>query len=422
MVSRLLWDKGVSEFVEAARIARAQSPDLRFALIGAPDEGNPAAVPLSYLETWRDDGLIDWQGHRDDVPAVWRESHIAVLPSYREGLPKALLEAASSGRPIVAADVPGSREIARDGESALLVPPRDPAALAAAILRLAGDPALRAPPRHRRTGARGAPLLGGSHRGRNAGALAPAAGLGQDRAVSGLRLKQPLDRRRQLGEIVDHRVGPQIVRRDRAVPISRHDRGDARTLRGLHIGGAVADHDRAFRRGAEGRQRLANVAGIGLDPVNGVAGKHRPDVTVDVEVCEQTPRRAIPPVGADRERDTRLAQALDGGNHGGKRLNPLGLDLEVVGDEPLDQGPERRIVGPFRPLRVERREEEALGAFAGPLAEVPERDRGVPDIRQDPVERRDEIGRGVEEGPVEIEEDSVHMLAHRADGAGRGAC
>ena len=78
-------------------------------------------------------------------PAVWKESHIAVLPSYyAEGLPKALLEAASCGRPIVAADVPGSREIARDGESGLLVPPRDPAALAAAILRLADDPALRA--------------------------------------------------------------------------------------------------------------------------------------------------------------------------------------------------------------------------------------------------------------------------------------
>ena len=145
MVSRLLWDKGVSEFVEAARVARANNPEMRFTLIGTPDEGNPAAVPLAQLEGWRDEGLIDWQGHRDDIPAVWRESHIAVLPSYyAEGLPKALLEAAACGRPIVAADVPGSREIARDGESALLVPPRNPAALAAAILRLADDPALRA--------------------------------------------------------------------------------------------------------------------------------------------------------------------------------------------------------------------------------------------------------------------------------------
>ena len=154
MVSRLLWDKGVREFVEAARLARARNPDVRFTLIGAPDEGNPAAVPLAQLEGWRAEGLIEWQGHRDDIPAVWRESHIAVLPSYREGLPKALLEAASCGRPVVAADAPGSREIARDGVSGLLVPPRDPAALAAAILRLAGDPALRA-----RLGASGRTLV-----------------------------------------------------------------------------------------------------------------------------------------------------------------------------------------------------------------------------------------------------------------------
>ena len=144
MVSRLLWDKGVGEFVEAARLARARNPALRFTLIGAPDEGNPAAVPVAQLEAWQAEGIIEWQGRRADIPAVWRDSHIAVLPSYREGLPMALLEAASCGRPIVAADVPGSREIARDGESALLVPPRDSAALAAAILQLADDPALRA--------------------------------------------------------------------------------------------------------------------------------------------------------------------------------------------------------------------------------------------------------------------------------------
>ena len=145
LVSRMLWDKGVGEFVEAARAARARRPELRFTLIGAPDEGNPAAVPLARLEAWHADGVVEWQGRRDDIRAVWRDSHIAVLPSYyAEGLPKALIEAASCARPIVAADVPGSREIAREGESALLVPPRDPAALAASILRLADDPALRA--------------------------------------------------------------------------------------------------------------------------------------------------------------------------------------------------------------------------------------------------------------------------------------
>ena len=144
LVGRMLWDKGIGEFVEAARAARAHRPELRFTLVGAPDEGNPAAVPPARLEAWQADGVVEWQGRRDDIPAVWREAHIAVLPSYREGLPKALIEAASCARPIVAADVPGSREIAREGESALLVPPRDPAALAASILRLADDPALRA--------------------------------------------------------------------------------------------------------------------------------------------------------------------------------------------------------------------------------------------------------------------------------------
>ena len=176
MVSRLLWDKGVGEFVEAARVVRAQHPALRFTLVGAPDEGNPAAVPEARLQAWQAEGVIDWQGRRDDIPAVWRESHIAILPSYyREGLPKTLLEAASCGRPIVAADVPGSREIAREGESALLVPPRDPAALAEAILRLAEDPALRA-----RLGAGGRRLVErelfrGAHRGRNVGAVASPA-------------------------------------------------------------------------------------------------------------------------------------------------------------------------------------------------------------------------------------------------------
>ena len=189
----------------------------------------------------------------------------------------------------------------------------------------------------------------------------------------------------------------------------------------VHVRRAVADHDRARRLGAEGGQRLANVAGIGLHPFHRVAGEHGLDVAVDREVGEQAAGGFLSPVGADGERDAGLAQALDGGDDRGEGPDPLGLDLEVVGDELLDQAPERRVVGPLRPLRLQRREQEALGARAGALAEVLEGDRRVAELRQSPVERRDEIGRGVEERPVEVEEDRVHMLTHRADGAGRPA-
>ena len=159
------------------------------------------------------------------------------------------------------------------------------------------------------------------------------------------------------------------MRGDRAVPISRHDHGNAGTLCGFNIGGAVADHDRTSRLGAEGGQRLANMAGMGLHPVNRVAREHRLDVTVYAEMGEQAARRAIPPVGADGERDTGVAQALDRGDDRRERLDLLGLDFEVVGDEPLDQGPEGCVVGPLCPLRVERREKQALGTLAGTLAE-----------------------------------------------------
>ena len=116
-----------------------------------------------------------------------------------------------------------------------------------------------------------------------------------------------------------------------------------------------------------------------------------------------------------------IAQALERGVHPGEELHPLGLDLEVDGDETLDQGPERRIVGPLCALRIEGREEEALGARARALAKALEGDRRVAELRQQPVERRDEIGRSVEERPVEVDEHRVHMLTHRADGAGTRA-
>lgn len=154
LVSRMLWDKGVGETVAAARMLRDRGVPLRVVLVGDPDPENPASVPLEQLRRWQAEGAVEWRGHVDDVAAVLREAHIAVLPSYREGLPKSLLEAAAAGRPIVASDVPGCREIARHGENGLLVPVRDARALAAALERLAGDGELR-----RRLGRRGREMV-----------------------------------------------------------------------------------------------------------------------------------------------------------------------------------------------------------------------------------------------------------------------
>lgn len=150
LAARMLWDKGVGEFVEAARLLNKDGVQARFVLVGASDDGNPTAIPSARLRAWQADGVVEWWDHRTDMPGVLAQAHIVCLPSYREGLPKSLVEAAACARPIVATDVPGCREIARDGENALLVPARDPAALAEALARLIADPGLR-----RRMGARG---------------------------------------------------------------------------------------------------------------------------------------------------------------------------------------------------------------------------------------------------------------------------
>ncbi len=144
MVARMLWSKGVGEMVEAARLLRARGSVVRMVLVGDPDDENPESVPVETLRAWSREGFIEWLGVRDDMPAVLRATHIAVLPTYREGLPMTLLEAAASGRAIVATDVPGCREIVRHGENGLLVPSKDARALADAIEALANDPARRA--------------------------------------------------------------------------------------------------------------------------------------------------------------------------------------------------------------------------------------------------------------------------------------
>jgi glycosyltransferase involved in cell wall biosynthesis len=142
LCARMLRDKGVGEFAAAAARLRAEHPDWRFRLAGDVDPGNPATLDRATLAQWQRDGL-EWLGHRDDVPALLAASHVAVLPSYREGLPKSLLEAAACGRPAVATDVPGCRDVVQGGRTGLLVPPQDVSALAAAMRRLGEDAALR---------------------------------------------------------------------------------------------------------------------------------------------------------------------------------------------------------------------------------------------------------------------------------------
>ena len=140
LASRMIWDKGIGDLVEAARILRRDGVNVRVVLAGKPDPDNPASIPEPQLRAWHDEGMVAWRGFVSDMPALWAESHIAVLPSfYGEGVPKCLIEAAACGRPIVAADGPGLREIVRDGENGALVPAHDPAALACAIARLAAD-------------------------------------------------------------------------------------------------------------------------------------------------------------------------------------------------------------------------------------------------------------------------------------------
>ncbi len=143
MVSRMLWDKGVGELVEAARLLQRRGVPLRVVLVGSPDPENPASIPERQLRDWDASGDVAWWGERSDVANIWANCHIAVLPSYREGLPKSLLEAAACGRPLVATDVSGCREVVRDGTTGLLVPPRDARALADALERLARDRDLR---------------------------------------------------------------------------------------------------------------------------------------------------------------------------------------------------------------------------------------------------------------------------------------
>lgn len=143
LVARMLRDKGVAEFVAAAHRLHEAGVVARFVLVGDPDAENPASIEEARLREWHGQAGVEWWGRREDMPAVFAEADVVCLPSYREGLPKVLLEAAACGRALVATDVPGCREIVIDGKNGLRVPPRDAVALAAAIHRLLADEALR---------------------------------------------------------------------------------------------------------------------------------------------------------------------------------------------------------------------------------------------------------------------------------------
>ncbi|GGD16707.1 glycosyltransferase family 4 protein [Aureimonas glaciei] len=143
VVARMLWSKGVDVAVEATQLARQQGADITLSLFGAPDPSNPKAIPADRLTAWSALDGITWHGRAEDISAVWRDHHVACLPSRGgEGLPLTLLESAACGRALVTTDVPGCRSFVRDGIDGLIVPPGDPGALAAAFRRLAAEPSL----------------------------------------------------------------------------------------------------------------------------------------------------------------------------------------------------------------------------------------------------------------------------------------
>jgi glycosyltransferase involved in cell wall biosynthesis len=139
LAARMLWDKGVAEFVEAARMLKTKDTQIQFILAGAPDPGNPAAVPKTVLQDWHAEGVVRWLGHIDDMPALLASADVVVLPSYREGLSTILTEAAACARPLITTNVPGCRDVVTDEVDGLLIPPRDSVALARAVERLKAD-------------------------------------------------------------------------------------------------------------------------------------------------------------------------------------------------------------------------------------------------------------------------------------------
>ncbi|MCG8640186.1 MAG: glycosyltransferase family 4 protein [Desulfobacterales bacterium] len=141
--ARMLWDNGVGELIRAARILKKEGLIFQVILAGVPDPSNPNSVDTQTLRKWHDQGIAEWVGFQTDMAKLFSQVHIVTLPSYREGVSKFLIEAASCGRPIVTTDTPGCREIVLDNKNGFLVPVKDAEALAGALSRLIRDPGLR---------------------------------------------------------------------------------------------------------------------------------------------------------------------------------------------------------------------------------------------------------------------------------------
>nr|WP_276509977.1 glycosyltransferase [Hyphomicrobium sulfonivorans] len=141
LASRMLWDKGVGEFVDAAR--QLTDTGARFVLVGRVDDGNPSYISEQQLRDWVNEGIVEWWGQRSDMVSCLNEADIICLPSYREGLPKSLLEAMSCGKPCITTNVTGCRDAVRDQDNGLLVPARDAAELRTAVKKMLADPAMR---------------------------------------------------------------------------------------------------------------------------------------------------------------------------------------------------------------------------------------------------------------------------------------
>lgn len=135
--ARMLWDKGVGEFVEAARMVKKEYPEIIFQLAGGVDTENPAGIAEEQLKAWQEESIVEWLGYCDNVAELFQHAHIVCLPSYREGLPKALIEAMGCARAIITTDVPGCREVVNHMQNGILVPLKSPQEIADAVVLLA---------------------------------------------------------------------------------------------------------------------------------------------------------------------------------------------------------------------------------------------------------------------------------------------